>query len=307
MKVFLAMFVLLFSTLVNANELNNVVVFGDSLSDNGNLYEDMHHRIPQSPPYYEGRFTNGPVWIEQLTNSYFPNQVKSHLLDYAFGGAAISDNTDDDDILYTLNREIKTYLIGNDNKASGQSLFVIWIGGNNYLALPEDEVEANRIVVNGITQGIERLVKAGAQHILLLNLPDLGKGPAARQLNAEEKLTRLSKRHNELLGGSLKELKIKYPHVQFLYFDTDRAVNKLLDSPAEYGFTNTLDTCYDVLIDEVSKKSTLLMAAKAAKIDTTCEGYLFFDPVHPTTVAHRLIADEVRAMLDSSQVKFKTK
>ncbi|MGQ3888140.1 GDSL family lysophospholipase PlaA [Legionella sp. CNM-1927-20] len=305
MKVFLAMFVLLFSTLVNASGLNNVVVFGDSLSDNGNLYEYMRHRIPQSPPYYKGRFTNGPVWIEQLTNSYFPNQVNLHLLDYAFGGAAISDNAADDDILFTLNREINTYLLSHNNKASGQSLFVIWIGGNNYLALPENEEEANTIVVNGITSGVEQLVKAGAQHILLLNLPDLGKGPAARQLKAEEKLTRLSNHHNELLGASLRELKVKYPTVQFLYFDTDRMVNKLLESPEEYGFTNTVDTCYDVLIDEVSKNSTLLMAAKSATVDETCEGYLFFDPVHPTALAHRLIADEVHTMLDSARVKFK--
>ncbi|STX50657.1 lysophospholipase A [Legionella busanensis] len=305
MKVFLAMLVLLFSTLVNANELNNVVVFGDSLSDNGNLYEYMRHRIPQSPPYYEGRFTNGPVWIEQLTNFYFPNQVKSHLYDYAFGGAAISDNAADDDILFTLNREIKTYLLSHDNKASEQSLFIIWIGGNNYLALPENEEEANAIVVNGIANGTEQLVKAGAKHILILTLPDLGRGPAARQLKAEEKLTRLSKHHNELLKVALQKLRVKYPNVQFLYFETEGTVNRLLESPEEYGFTNTIDTCYDVLVDDISKSSTLLMAAKSAKIDETCEGYLFFDPVHPTTLAHRLIAEDVRAMLDASHVKFK--
>ncbi|WP_419420358.1 GDSL family lysophospholipase PlaA [Legionella sp. D16C41] len=304
MKGYLAMFVLLFSTLVNANQLNGIVVFGDSLSDNGNLYEYMQHRIPQSPPYYNGRFTNGPVWIEQLTNSYFPNKVQSHLLDYAFGGAAISDNTADDEVLFTLNREIKTYLLAHNDKADPKSLFVIWIGGNNYLALPENEEEANTMVVNGIKEGFQKLINTGAKHILVLNLPDLGKGPAARQLHAEEQLTRLSTRHNELLLQAVNDLKAKYSEVKFLYFNTYQTVNNLLELAADYGFNNTIDTCYDVLVAKPSKQATLLMAAKPGQVDENCEGYLFFDPVHPTALAHQIIAGEVRNMLDAAHVKF---
>ena len=66
MKLLATLSAFLFSGIVAATPLQNIVVFGDSLSDNGNLYEIMKHQLPQSPPYYKGRFSNGPVWVEHL-------------------------------------------------------------------------------------------------------------------------------------------------------------------------------------------------------------------------------------------------
>src|SRR5262245_37490212 len=47
-----------------------VVVFGDSLSDTGNVFTVtepvLAEAIPVSPPYFQGRFSNGPVWVERL-------------------------------------------------------------------------------------------------------------------------------------------------------------------------------------------------------------------------------------------------
>src|SRR4051812_23986271 len=40
--------------------------FGDSLSDNGNLYALTSRTQPASPPYYQGRFSNGPTFVELL-------------------------------------------------------------------------------------------------------------------------------------------------------------------------------------------------------------------------------------------------
>ena len=49
-----------------AQTYNRLVVFGDSLSDNGNLYAATGGTTPTSPPYYQGRFSNGPVFTELL-------------------------------------------------------------------------------------------------------------------------------------------------------------------------------------------------------------------------------------------------
>lgn len=46
-------------------------MFGDSLSDTGKMYDKMRGYLPSSPPYHQGRFSNGPVWLEQLTQ-HFP-------------------------------------------------------------------------------------------------------------------------------------------------------------------------------------------------------------------------------------------
>jgi len=52
------------ATAASAQSYNRLVVFGDSLSDNGNLYAVSGQ--PVSPPYFQGRFSNGPVFTELL-------------------------------------------------------------------------------------------------------------------------------------------------------------------------------------------------------------------------------------------------
>ena len=47
-----------FSTFAKADPFSSVIVYGDSLSDNGNLYAAVGY---PPPPYYMGRFSNGPV------------------------------------------------------------------------------------------------------------------------------------------------------------------------------------------------------------------------------------------------------
>lgn len=46
----------------------NIVAFGDSLTHNGNLYAatEATGGIPPAPSYSNGRFSNGPVWVEYL-------------------------------------------------------------------------------------------------------------------------------------------------------------------------------------------------------------------------------------------------
>ena len=74
----------------NAQTYNRVVVFGDSLSDNGNLYLATGGTTPLSPPYYQGRFSNGPVFTELLgfnVGRYAAGAPVTGSINYAFGGA----------------------------------------------------------------------------------------------------------------------------------------------------------------------------------------------------------------------------
>src|SRR6202012_5265548 len=113
-----------------------------------------------SPPYFEGRFSNGPVWIEALAESYFHEQSSAHLLNYAFGGAVVKEENTGP--IFSLKLEIATYLGAHQDKADENSLFIIWIGGNNYLMTPKD-VEGTLAQANtGIKHGLQTLIKAGA-------------------------------------------------------------------------------------------------------------------------------------------------
>lgn len=295
----------LISGIINAAPLHNIVVFGDSLSDNGNLYEIMKHQLPQSPPYYKGRFTNGPVWVEHVIASYFLNNASEHLLDYAIGGAGVSEE-DEDDVLFTLRKQVNTYLISHQDKASPDDLYVVWIGANNYLGLPSDTEKTLNDVNTGIVHSLELLINKGAKHIMLFNLPNLGKTPAALEFDAAEIMGYFATQHNAQLFQSYNELKEKYPTVEWLYFDLGAVFTEVIEHPTENGFVNVTNTCSTIEGTKLSKKSLLRMVAQVtpkAEIDR-CEGYLFFDLVHPTAFAHKLIAEKVRALLDESGIEF---
>lgn len=297
----------LFSGLVLATPLRNIVVFGDSLSDNGNLYEFMNHQLPPSPPYYEGRFSNGPVWVENLVASYFPDSPKEHLLDYAFGGAGVSEEEGDDDVLFTLRREVNNYFADHNDKASADSLFIMWIGSNNYLALPEEVDKTLQEVNDGITHSLQRLADKGAKHILVVNIPDLGRIPAAIEFDSIDMMSYFSKEHNNALNITIANLKQQYPDVEWLYFDMNAAFSRAIEHPEEYGFTHVTGTCSNLLQDELPETPSSILkmvsSVRVSRKQDACDGYLFFDLVHPTALAHQLLSDKAREVLDREGVQ----
>ena len=305
MKLLVTLGAFLLSGIINAAPLHNIIVFGDSLSDNGNLYEFMKHQLPQSPPYFEGRFSNGPVWVEHIAASYFPGNPATHLLDYAVGGSGVSEE-DDDGVLFTLKRQVETYLVSHQDKIDPDSLYVVWIGANNYLGLPSDTEKTLDDVNLGIMHSVELLVEKGAKHILLFNLPDLGRTPAAAEFDAADIMSYFAHKHNERLFQSFNELKQTHPQVEWLFFDLGKMFDDVLMYPDKYGFSNISGTCSNSVVDEATKKSVLKMVASVTpkKGNDVCSGYLFFDLVHPTALAHKIIAEKVKVMLDAEGVEF---
>ncbi|MGI9449228.1 MAG: SGNH/GDSL hydrolase family protein, partial [Geminicoccaceae bacterium] len=71
---------------VASEQVTDVVVFGDSLSDRGNipiLSDGVN--FPPSPPYVDNRFSNGPVYSELLPGLLGATCDPS--LNFATGGA----------------------------------------------------------------------------------------------------------------------------------------------------------------------------------------------------------------------------
>ncbi len=312
MRYFLSCLFLFFSSCLNASTLNKFVVFGDSLSDNGNLYEYMKHQLPISPPYYEGRFTNGPVWIEKLAEHYYGDETNAHLFDYAFGGSGVSESDDEEDddfetgALFNLKREVDSYLLSHHERADDQALFVMWMGSNNYIALPDDPQKTILAVNDGIQKEIERLVAHGGKHFMVLTVPDLGRTPGAIEFDSVSFLTNLTNDHNAMIKSRVELLQAKYPDVEWIFFDVNQIFLSALDNPGYYGFHNTTETCYESAMVQPSSKTVLKMAASIQpKMNpSACDGYLFFDIIHPTARAHGYIADEAYRLLQDSNIEF---
>jgi phospholipase/lecithinase/hemolysin len=304
---FITILLYLLSMSVCATTLKNIVVFGDSLSDNGNLYEYMQHKLPASPPYYKGRFSNGPIWVEYLINQYYPHNGANHLLDYAFGGAEIAEDSTNEP-LFTLKREIDSYLLAHQERADAQSLFIIWIGANNYLdhrSWDRLNITTTRVSL-GIKYELQRLATAGAKHILIINLPDLGRAPVAKLLAAEALLTQYTTQHNKKLLQVINDMRNQYKKVQWLYYDVHSMFNILLDKHKTYGFQHTSKTCHNFNLLNFGNNWQIMQMLKLTAFATiqtnniNCDGYLFFDPIHPTSLTHELIGRNIYTYISNS-------
>eukprot|EP00555_Chaetoceros_dichaeta_P013359 CAMPEP_0198252000 /NCGR_PEP_ID=MMETSP1447-20131203/2638_1 /TAXON_ID=420782 /ORGANISM="Chaetoceros dichaeta, Strain CCMP1751" /LENGTH=155 /DNA_ID=CAMNT_0043937141 /DNA_START=222 /DNA_END=686 /DNA_ORIENTATION=- len=130
---------------------NNVVVFGDSLSDTGNLlYSTLGGLPPANAGYDSGRFTNGKVWIEYLAEQMELKQPKPHYnttiagTNYAYGGAG-SGNTASTSWTPLLSGafleiparglllQTEDFLNDNSIDCASKTLFAIWIGAVDLL------------------------------------------------------------------------------------------------------------------------------------------------------------------------------
>ena len=319
---------------------DTMIIFGDSMSDNGNLYRFMWNKFPVSPPYFGGRFSNGRLWIEQVFESYFPKEYKEGLQNYAVGGAGAVFSYKQ--ILpYTLGVELKNYLYWNTYGKKETSLYTIWIGANNYINGPTNIEGITDSVVNAIGDTVERIIKHGGDKFLIPNLPDLGRIPQSADMHIEPLVTELVKTHNRKLAAKVDELKLKYPDATFVYFDIYSFFSGAIDHAQDYGFTNVKDPCYmgsysgwllkykpsdqtlltflqeedpqfDTLRWEMIKNNPTLREAAVTSYlyqllpaqyksePLNCDGYVFWDHVHPTTRAHYYIGQKAREALDAA-------
>ena len=71
---------------LNLAEIDSLYVFGDSLVDTGNLFRATGGTFPSPLLYAQGRFSNGPLWVEDLSLNLGlpPNPVTN----FAFGGSS---------------------------------------------------------------------------------------------------------------------------------------------------------------------------------------------------------------------------
>jgi thermolabile hemolysin len=267
-KAFLILLLIgLFASNGFAASFDEIVIFGDSLSDNGNLVFIENQPEPDPELYFQGRFSNGPVWVEYLAD---PQRLNTPLTDRAIGGAQSGG-------FIGLNVQVPAYIETADSP-SPNALFIIWIGGNDFL---NGDGDAQAAVAN-IKDAMDRLSEFGALTMLILNLPDLGAIPATIGSPEAPQATAFSNDFNAGLANMLDSFRAEHPEIMVFEFDVFIFSMAVKNDPTAYGFVNVTDPSPNFEVPN----------------NFDGAGYVFWDERHPTTSMHSLIADQVFTLLN---------
>jgi phospholipase/lecithinase/hemolysin len=284
---------------------SKVVVFGDSLSDTGNVRErtgSTSGGVVDYPShtfnYSNGRFTNDDqtdpssalylgVWHEQLAQTFLGLPVATHSLgggfNYAFGGGTTNNGTHEEvavstplgDVTITVDdmgKQMDDYLAANAVDPS--ALYVVWGGGND---LRNDDSAGNVTATAARATALaSRLANAGAQYIIVPNVPPLGDIP--RYLTDAERVTALnlaSANYRQELNADLDALLgslAPQGMMPTIYRpDAWRNTIRIFSEGLRYGFINTYAPAQD-------------------NSNVNPDTFLFWDDVHPSTAGHYQIA-----------------
>ena len=321
-----------------------IVSFGDSLSDAG-----TYSQIKLG--FGGGRFTTNPgqVWTQNVAQYYgdtlqpanqggfgIPLQATGGL-GYAQGGSRVTlqpgighadasvPNADYAQATTTpIADQVKQYLTQHGSFNSGQIVLVN--GGANdifYQAqvaqaqgnTPAAQLAAAQAIglaaqqLGGIVQ---QIVAAGATHVFVSNVPDIGGTPLALQGGTQAVFTQLSGLFNQTLAGTLAALKVdktkyalldtftwqdgvaaNYQANGFAVSNTDTGCNlkAMVAAATQYGVANA--TAFG---------SSLFCSPQTYTVANADQTYMFADLVHPTTRLHLLFSQFVEKQIAASGV-----
>jgi outer membrane lipase/esterase len=273
---------------------SGVYIFGNSLSDTGNVAALVGANGAQvigdngyipNQPYGSGQFTNGNVWAKSFTEALGQAAYGSPSLlgggNFAFGGArTATDGAGQPPSLWT---QASLFLGAVSGVAPSQALYVVEGGGNDardMLAAAATSANPSTVIAagaaayaNSIGQVVDRLQAAGAQDIVVWDVPNLGLAPAVTSLGVGAAFlgSQVTNAMNSALSARLSL------EAGVSIFDVYGLQNTIAANPAAYGLSNVTDACGAV---------------------AGCDGgsHFYWDGIHPTEAVHSLIA---QGMLES--------
>lgn len=267
-----------------AAPFDSMVVFGDSLSDNGNVSATLG--LPRM------RFTTNPglVMVEDVGLHYGFTLEPSLAggTNYAYGGAGVLD-----DMLLkvpTVADQVNGYLAAHA-QADPKGLYVIW-GGSNDVFFQSSQIlagaktldQANaRLTAAAQLEGalINQLQGAGVRTMIVLNLPDSGLTPGGLPMD-----TSMAQTFNAVLNGQLAG------RHGVVVVNTYALLHEVVANPAAYGFSNVTSPACTVSPALLCTPQTLVQPNAAST-------YLFADDIHPATTADADLAEVVISELNA--------
>lgn len=247
---------------VGPAHFDRLIVFGDSLSDTGNA----------------GRFSNGPVWVEYLARAFDATIAPARTggTNFAVGGARTRDGS------FSLRAQADLFLaqVNGDARAL-RTLYIVYGGANDIrgAAHATDRPAVVATAVAALRSIIDDLAEAGANEVLVPNIPDIGRTPEARALgptwmrDARELTIAFNARLEEMLDAVEAQQRVR-----IIRLDIFALVERAAANPARFGLRNMTDPCLGANADH-------------------CDDYAFWDNMHPTTAGHARLAEAALSAL----------
>jgi phospholipase/lecithinase/hemolysin len=243
----------------------NLVVFGDSLSDNGNSF--FQAGVPVAP-YYQGRYSNGPLWVDDFPAiaKHFPPITAYlsplHGTNFAFAGATSANLAD----------QINWFASSPYAHNAANNLYVIWIGANDFgVSL------SPLLTVQNIRNAIGHLAALGARDIVVINVPDISLTPFIISLGCP---TIRAAKEFVFTTDILLDFEVPLAgwtnRVRTEVVDINSIFTQIVYCPIRFRFTNSSGAAYDPVHNTVV---------------TDPDDYVFWDGFHPTQRVHLIAAE----------------
>ncbi|MEZ9883929.1 SGNH/GDSL hydrolase family protein [Vibrio splendidus] len=270
---------------VQANTINRIVTFGDSLSDTGNLFNGSQWVFPNANSWFLGHFSNGLVWTEYLAKA-----KDVPLYNWAVGGAAGTNQYVALTGVYDQVTSYLTYMKVAKNYRPENSLFTLEFGLNDFMNYDREVAD----VKADFSSALIRLTESGASNILLFTLPDATKAPQFKYSTEQEIIKVRGKilEFNQFIKAQAEYYQSQGKNV--VLFDASALFAGITDDPEQHGFRNASDACLDI------NRSSAADYLRSHSLTNDCatygsDSYVFWGVTHPTTATHKYIADHILA------------
>lgn len=277
-----------------AESFSGFYMFGDSMSDPGNLHAVDPRQF--GPPYWKGRPSNGPTWADYLPGLL--NISYNQYFNFAIAGATIGNSNDVTSLL-------GPYQLGRVGAIPSGALVGLNGGGNaiSYALLDgslkgRDGVDPLvQKLVGDMSTMVRRLYDKGGRTFIVMNQQDLGEAGAIYNYSptATALASYATRQYDAALTPAMTALS-KTLGVKIIVVDVLGMNDVAKANQAHYGITNWDRPC----IDWFTAKPTGACGTTLNKDGTLdAPGSVKWDGVHMTTFAHQGVAAFTGAVLYS--------
>lgn len=271
---------------------SQVIAFGDSMSDTGNLFKmtkEMTQLGMPVEPSYQGRFSNGVVALEVMAN-----QLRLPLTNYSFSGGQTGYGnllpfwSWQKGTLFQIDEFHKTLSRQGTSRNDPDALYFVWAGPNDFFeGLSMYSTYTAKNAANNLSKAIRTLYQRGSRHFLVPLMPDFSLTPQSAGFNKRDKsyTPATLRRADEFKAEMLKMLattRKDLPGIDLRTFDSLTFLRTETANAKARGI-NVTDSCYSGKF--VGKEY----------VKTVCDNpdnYLYWDKNHPTDAASRVLGLE---------------